>query len=229
MRFRIIYLSIAFLFFSISIYSQDMNEGNQQNQSIDASKPTNFYSFIDNSVEYSSQSNQNLLDYRASLTLSPSSSHLILSEVPLLYNDRTRKFGFGDIRARYFYLPYRNYDKFLGAFGPSIDVYAPTGSNVDGLGSGRWIFSPGITVGLMAAEWIQFFPIISYQYASKLVSEPLDDAINKSYHGLTIQTIIPIIISEKLFLQLTPYTLQDKFIIPCPKFGTNEISGLNDL
>ena len=24
-------------------------------------------------------------------------------------------------------------------------------------------------------------------------------------------------------------TLQDEFIIPCPKFGTNEISGLNDL
>jgi len=177
-----------------------------QNESteVDASKPTNFYSFIDNSLEYSSQPNQNLMGYRANLTLAPSSAHLILAEIPLLYNDRTDKFGLGDIRARYFYLPYKNYDKFFGAFGPSVDIFAPTGSNSNGLGSGRWIVSPGITIGLMAAEWIQFFPIISYQYASKYVSEIPEGSENKADHGLTFQVLIPIIVSSKLFFQLTP-------------------------
>ena len=98
----------------------------QDDANIDASKPTNFYSFLDNTLEYSSRSNENVIGYRGKLTLTPSEAHLILGEVPLLYNDRTEKFGLGDLRVRYFWLPYKNYDKFVGAFGPSVDVFMPT-------------------------------------------------------------------------------------------------------
>lgn len=58
----------------------------------------------------------------------PSEAHLILGEVSLLYNDRIEKFGLGDVRAPYFYLPYKNNDKFFGAFGPSVHVFMPTGN-----------------------------------------------------------------------------------------------------
>ena len=145
-------------------------------QEIDASKPTNFYSFIDNSLEYTDSSNA-VYGYRANLTLAPSEKHLVLAEIPLLYNEGTDKLGLGDIRARYFFLPYKNYDRLLGAFGPSLDVFAPTGSYEDGLGSSSWVISPGITVGLMAADWIQFFPILSYQYTS----EPDTDQKNQRF------------------------------------------------
>ena len=182
-----------------------------QEQEIDASKPTNFYSFIDNTLEYQSSDNQNIYGYRGNLTLAPAAEHLVLAEVPLLYNDRTSKFGLGDIRVRYFWLPYKNYDNFIGAFGPSIDVFAPTGSFEDGLGTSSWVLSPGITVGLMAADWIQFFPILSYQYVTKQTTDLIPEDQKKARRWLTFQIITPIVFSDKFFVQLTPVFSMNDF------------------
>ncbi len=175
-----------------------------QEAPIDASKPTNFYTMLDNTLENTSSPGQNVMGYRGKIMYAPSESHLILGELPVLYNDKTKKAGVGDIRARYFYLPYKNYDKFVGAFGPSIDLFAPTGSFEDGLGSGRFVVSPGVTVGLMAADWIQFFPIVSYQYASKPAYNTPTPEANKSTSGVTLQVITPIVFSDKFFTQITP-------------------------
>jgi hypothetical protein len=207
-------LSVFFIFLVSVIYAQDdTNDGQTDggnDPEIDASKPTNFYSFVDNTLEYSNQPNQNVMGYRGKLTLAISEANLVLMEVPLLYNDRTSKFGLGDLRARYFFLPYKNYDKFIGAFGPSIDIFAPTGSFEDGLGSGRWVISPGVTVGLMAADWIQFFPILSYRYASKPVYDNPPTSVDEESNGLSFQVIIPIVFTEQFFVQLTPiYNLND--------------------
>lgn len=182
-----------------------------QDQEIDTSKPTNFYSFLDNTLEYANQPNQNVYGYRGNFTLAPSEAHLVLAEIPLLYNDRTSKFGLGDIRARYFFLPYKNYDKFFGAFGPSIDVFVPTGSFDDGLGSSSWVISPGITIGLMAADWIQFFPIVSYQYVSKPTTDKIPEAQKQDRNGISFQVITPVVFSEKFFIQLTPVYLINDF------------------
>lgn len=175
-----------------------------QDAEIDASKPTNFYSFLDNTFEYQSTKTANIMGYRGNLTLAPSESHLILAEIPLLFNDATNKFGLGDVRARYFYLPYKNYDKFVGAFGPSLDVFAPTGNFENGLGSDSWIIAPGVTVGLMAHEKIQFFPILSYQYKSMPISDAGKAAGLTQTHGLTFQVITPIVFNDNFFMQLTP-------------------------
>lgn len=175
-----------------------------QEVEIDASKPTNFYSFIDNTLEYQSSNTQNIYGYRGNLTLAPSSEHLVLAEIPLMYNDRTSKFGLGDIRIRYFWLPYKDYSRFIGAFGPSVDIFAPTGNYADGLGSSSWVVSPGVTVGLMAADWIQFFPILSYQYVSKQTTDQIPESQKKSRQGLTFQIITPIVFSDKFFMQVTP-------------------------
>jgi len=195
---------ICLILLSETLFAQDGDE-----PEIDASKPTNFYSLLDNTFENASSPNQNVTGYRGKITLAPSAEHLVLGEIPLLYNDRTEKFGVGDIRVRYFYLPYKNYEKFVGAFGPSLDLFIPTGSFEDGIGSGRWVVSPGFTVGLMAAEWIQFFPIISYQYASEPVYENPIPAADKSTSGLTFQVLTPIVFSDKFFMQVTPIFKMD--------------------
>lgn len=191
-------IAILIIFSIIKLNAQD-NESE-----IDASKPTNFYSLLDNTLEFSSRPNLNLMGYRGKITFAPSEAHLILGEIPLLYNDKTAKFGPGDIRARYFFLPYKNYDKFIEAFGPSLDLFMPTGSFPNGLGSGKWLISPGLTVGLMAADWIQFFPIISYQYSSKPVYDNPASEMNMETLGLTFQVLTPIVFSDKFFVQLTP-------------------------
>ena len=197
----------------IIIWSQD------EENDIDASKPTNFYTQFDNTLENTFSPGQNVFGYRGKFIYSPGEEHLILGELPLLYNDRTSKFGLGDLRARYFYLPYKNYEKFLGAFGPSIDIFMPTGSLENGLGSGRWVISPGVTVGLMAADWIQFFPIVSYQYASKIVQDNAP-AGDEASNGVTFQVITPVVFSDKFFVQITPiyrvndfrFAGQDRFV-----------------
>jgi len=50
------------------MFGQDQNTGSEEGE-IDSSKPTNFYSFLDNTLEYSSQKNQNIFGYRGKLTL----------------------------------------------------------------------------------------------------------------------------------------------------------------
>jgi len=132
---------------------------------------------------------------------------LILAEIPLLYNLPNKKFGLGDIRARYFYLPYKNYEKFIGAFGPSVDIIAPTGSAANGIGSGRWTIAPGLATGLMFAHWIQVFPVLSYQYMTK--STIGDSLLRNPIHGISLQFITPLGISEKAYFQLTPIFMEN--------------------
>jgi hypothetical protein len=180
-------------------------------QEIDASKPSNFYTFLDNNLELTNSPNQNVFGYRGNLTYAASEAHLILGELPLLYNNRTQKFGVGDIRARYFWLPYKDYSQFIGSFGPSVDLFIPTGSYEDGLGTSSWLISPGIMVGLMAADWIQFFPILSYQYVSKPTSDLIPESQKKSRQGLTFQVIIPVVFNPVFFMQFTPILSRNDF------------------
>lgn len=180
-------------------------------QEIDASKPSNFYTFLDNTLELTNSQDQNVFGYRGNLTYAVSAAHLILVELPLLYNNRTKKFGVGDIRTRYFWLPYKDYSQFLGSFGPSVDIFIPSGSFEDGLGTSSWVISPGVMVGLMAADWIQFFPILSYQYVSKSTTDLIPDAEKKNRHGLTFQVLIPVVFSPVFFMQFTPILSKNDF------------------
>ena len=139
--------------------------------------------------------------------LAPSEKNLILGEIPLQYNTETKSFGLGDIRGRYFYLPYKNYAKFFGAFGPSLDIIAPTGNSANGIGTGRWTIAPGIAMGLMFSETIQVFPILSYQYISKPVNSD-NSASNDAISGGSLQFVTVLVPSPKLFFQITPLFAQ---------------------
>lgn len=195
----------------------------QQEQTIDASKPTNFYSNLNNSLEFlSTKKRGNLIGYRANITYSPSERHLILGEVPLQYNFQKGKFGLGDVRARYFYLPYKNYEKLFGAFGPSIDIIAPTGSVPNEIGGGRWIIAPGLASALMFTEWFQVFPVLSYQYLSKPISSDTS-AVNNPINGITLQFISVLALSEKAFIAITP-TFNQRYLN-----GTGTFSYIQEL
>ena len=87
---------------------------------------------LDNTLEFSSRPNENVLGYRGKITYVPSASHLVL------------------------------------------------------------------------ADWIQLFPIVSYQYASASLSETAQNAGLKETHGITFQILAPIVFSEKFFMQITP-------------------------
>lgn len=138
--------------------------GEEEVKQKDNSKPTNVYSQLDNTLEYSSTPDYYTLGYNGKVSYAANPDNLLLAEIPLNYTSKTDKFGLSDIRLRYFYIPYRDYTKFVGSFGASLDIYAPTGKFEDGLGSSSWRFSPGVIVGLMANKsgTISFFPSFSY-------------------------------------------------------------------
>ena len=48
-----------------------------QDSTLDVSKPTNFYTFLDNNFEYTSTEGANIFGYRANLTFSISPKHLV--------------------------------------------------------------------------------------------------------------------------------------------------------
>ncbi|GJM63320.1 hypothetical protein [Persicobacter diffluens] len=196
-----LFLSVLMLVFAFQVFAQD------QEAAIDASKPTNFYTLLDNQLEYNAGSQQ--VGYRASIMYSPREKHLLMGELPILHNLNSKFTGLGDIRMRYFYLPHKDYSKVLGAFGPSIDVYAPTGDFNKGLGSGRWIVAPGITAGILVTDWISFFPVLSYMYQSQRMVATDPESVKKfgdprEMHGMSFQLITPIVFSERFFSMITP-------------------------
>ncbi len=150
------------LFVAATAMGQD-----EQTPERDASKPTNLYSQLQNSAEWIDLGETNVFGYRAVLNFAtPDQNNLLAAEVPLLYNDRTSKFGLGDIRLRYFGILYKDYSRLVGVFAPSVDLFMPTGNADHGLGSDRWTISPGVATGLIVSKRFQTFPILSYVYTS---------------------------------------------------------------
>jgi len=183
-----------------------------QEKKIDASKPTNLYTQWNNAIEMAKNANGNYLyGYRASFQLaSADQRHLAFVELPLLYNDRTSKFGLSDIRVRYFGITHKDYSKkFGGVWAGSVDLFAPTGSFEDGLGSSRWIIAPGIVTGLIFSKKFQSFPIVSYQFMSKPTTGAIPDSLKKTRHGMTFQAIT-VLNFDSWFAWITPiYVIPD--------------------
>lgn len=194
----------AFLLFDAGLRAQE--------KEIDASKPTNLYTQLSNSAEWSrTKDGANLYGYRGSISLaSANQRHLLMGELPLLYNDKTSKFGLSDIRLRYFGITHLDYSKkFGGVWAGSVDLIAPTGKFEDGLGTGSWVIAPGIVGGLILSKTFQSFPIVSYQFISKSSSDLIPEAQKKARHGLTFQAIT-VLNFNSWFLWLTPiYVIPD--------------------
>lgn len=188
-------------------YSQE-----DQTKKKDNSKPTNVYSQLDNFLEFTRYETYNTFGYNPKLSYTPNEDNALNIEVPLLYSSKTDKFGLSDIRLRYFYIPYRDYTKTFGAFGASFDMFIPTGKYEDGLGSSSWRFSPGFTFGLILndSQTISAFPVVSYIYTTKPTSNQIPEELKEADHGINIQVITSLVLSNDAFLLVTPiYDIKD--------------------
>ncbi|NME72342.1 hypothetical protein [Flammeovirga aprica] len=167
----------------------------QEEEKIDNSKPTNLYQRINAVAEFSDGGT-----YGTRLIFNgvPRSNMLYSIELPLLYKENQEtgqgKFGVGNIRARFFHVTHKNYEKTLGTFGYSVDVFVP---GQEGIGDNNLMISPGVLMGVIATETVQFFPIVSYQYRSNMNTGAVT-------HGASFQVITPVKFNDKCFMRLTP-------------------------
>ncbi|MBB3698209.1 hypothetical protein KMW28_17375 [Flammeovirga yaeyamensis] len=180
----------------------------QEEEKIDNSKPTNLYRRLNAVVE---SNEDGRVGARLIYNGTVGSNILYSVELPVFSTENKetgqRSYGIGDVRARFFHVTHKNYEKTLGAFGYSVDVFVP---GQTGIGSDRWMISPGVLVGVIATDWIQFFPIVSYQYRHHMTTGAVS-------HGASFQVITPIKFGDKSFMRITP-------IWQMPDFRNPEVS-----
>ncbi len=204
---------LVFTIFLLFLFFAARTSWAQEKEEMDISKPTNLYTQYQNTLEYGFNDDNSLgktIGYRGIFNLaSADQNHLVGIEVPMLYNTQSGKFGVGDMRVRYFGIVYKDYSKLFGAFAPSIDLFIPTGSFDNGLGSSSWRISPGVAGGLIFSPSFQTFPILSYLLTTKPGTDKIPEDQKKTRHGLTLQSIT-VINFESWFLWLTPiYVIPD--------------------
>jgi hypothetical protein len=179
-------ITTAFLFFliTISVKAQDSEELKQE---IDPTKPTNLYTQVNANLEYQSGKNQNLYGVRANVQYAFNPDNLLLVELPLLYNDRTSKFGLSDMRLRYFTAVKRNISKSFIAIAPFLDISIPSGSYENGLGTSRWSLAGGVVFGFIISPQLAIFPGASYVYITKPNTDLIPDVNKFSSNGIGFQ------------------------------------------
>ncbi len=80
----------VFLWLVIFQVGLNLQAQEENGAEIDPSKPTNFYTQLINQLEYNSRkSGGDIMGYRGEIQFAPSESHLLLAELPLLYNDQS--------------------------------------------------------------------------------------------------------------------------------------------
>ncbi|HEY2720393.1 MAG TPA: hypothetical protein VGI82_01625 [Chitinophagaceae bacterium] len=178
---------------------------------IDPSKPTNLYNRLSNNLEYNFLGgSKRTYGYRANLVLASADQHHALHiEIPLLYATSSNKFGLGDLRVRYYWIPYKKYSKMPGAFGFIIDSYVPTGNFSDGLGRGRWIVAPGITSAFVFGKF-STFPVIAYLYSGKIMSSKISASARKALNGYIIQSTF-VYKFKKSYIDCTPIFMKNSY------------------
>lgn len=196
-------LTTTFLFFLV-IINVNAQESEAPKQEIDASKPTNLYTQVNASLEYQSGNSQNLFGVRTNVQYAFNPDNLLLAEVPFLYNDRTSKFGLGDMRLRYFSAVKRNISKSFIAIVPFADVSLPTGSYENGLGSSSWSLAGGVVFGFIVSPQLSIFPGASYVHITKPSTDLIPDANKFSSNGVGLQFNASYVINKKTFLFINP-------------------------
>ena len=178
---------------------------------IDPSRPTNLYTRLSNNIEYNFLRNGNrTYGYRGNfIWASKNQKQAAQIELPLLYSTSSGRFGFGDIRLRYNWIPYKDYSKKPGAFGFSIDAYLPSGNRDNGLGRGRWIVAPGISTAFVFGNF-SMFPNISYVYSSEIIRGKLP-ATNNALKGYMLLNSFVYKINKKNYIDCTPFFIKNSY------------------
>ncbi len=185
-----------------SSYAQDSTGAKKAE--IDPSKPTNLYTQVNANLEYQVGKTQNLFGVRANVQYAFNPDNLLLIELPFLYNDRTNKFGLGDMRVRYFNAVKRNISKSFIAIAPFADISIPTGSYKNGLGSSSWSLAGGVVFGFIVSKKISLFPGINYVHITKPGTNLIPEINKFSSDGIGFQFNASYVINKQTFLFVNP-------------------------
>jgi hypothetical protein len=183
--------------FFVAVISMMATNAQESKQEIDPSKPTNLYTQFNVLAEVNSGDKINTYGTRLNFQYAFNPDNLLLVEVPLLYNDFTKKFGLSDTRVRYFRAVKRNITKRLIAIAPYADISIPTGSAKNGLGSDRWSLAAGVVAGYIVSPKISMFPGVGLVHLTA-------PSGGDSQTGLTFQTNMSVSFSKRSFLFVNP-------------------------
>ena len=198
---KLFIISLAGLFFYAPLQAQDSTAKKPE---IDPSKPTNLYTQVNTSLEYQAGKTQNLFGVRANVQYALNPDNLFLVELPLLYNDRTEKFGVADMRIRYYNAVKRNISKSFIAIVPFADISLPTGSYKNGLGGSSWSLAGGVVFGFIATKKLSLFPGISYVHITKPGTDLIPAASKFSSNGIGLQFNASLGFNKSTFMFINP-------------------------
>lgn len=184
------------------IYAQDSAVAAKQD--IDPSKPTNLYTQVNANLEYQAGKNQNLFGVRANIQYAVNPDNLFLIELPFLYNDRTSRFGVGDMRVRYFNAVKRNISKSFIAIAPFADISVPIGSYKNGLGASNWSLASGVVFGFIVSKKLSLFPGVNYVHLTKPSTSLIPEVAKYSSDGVGFQFNASYVINKTTFLFVNP-------------------------
>ena len=204
--FKFVFIACMLFFSCTKITAQDSTANH-----IDPSRPTNLYTRLSNNLEYNFLKNGNrTYGYRGNFVwASKNQAHAVQIELPLLYSTSSGKFGVGDIRLRYNWVPYKDYSKKPGALGFTIDAYLPSGNRDNGLGRGRWIVAPGISTAFVFGNF-SMFPNVSYVYSSEIIRGKLP-VTNNALKGYMLLSSFVYKISKKKYIDCTPFFIKNSY------------------
>lgn len=168
-----------------------------QDQTVDASKPTNLYTQLNAAFEYQARDGSDWYGTRINVQYAFDADNLLLVEVPLLYNEGTSKFGLSDTRVRYFHALKRNITIRLIAIAPYVDITIPPGSTKNGLSLGIWSLAAGVVAGYVVSPKIAMFPGVGLVHVIPTLGA-------SSETGVNFQTNMSISFSQRAFLFVNP-------------------------
>jgi len=134
-------------------------------------------------------------------------SILLLADLGYGYRTGNRESGPLDSRIRFFHVPYRNADPAapVSAFGWSIDSYIPFGDPEEGLGTGNWVFAPGIIWTHSFAK-VDVSPNLIYQFtwANSELREDIPGAAPNDSEAFRAELNLAFAMPERYWLLVTP-------------------------
>lgn len=134
-------------------------------------------------------------------------SIMLLADMGYGYRTGNNESGITDSRVRFFHVPFRNDapSAWISAFGWSIDSYIPFGDVEKGLGTGNWVFAPGI-IWTNSFEAVDVSPNLVYQFtwANKELREDIPEGAPNESRALRLEVNFSIDMPSRYWLLVTP-------------------------
>ena len=134
-------------------------------------------------------------------------SILVLADIGYGYRTGNMESGVTDSRIRFFHVLYHANDPAarVSSFGWSIDSYIPLGDVDRGLGSGNWVFAPGV-IWTNPFEYVDVSPNLVYQFtwANNDLKSEIPSQAPTSSRALRLELNLAVAMPQRYWLLVTP-------------------------